>query len=158
VLKGPAAATLYGTEAARRHQRHHEKGLRQWNQYAFSVKGGNNWFKDAENRIHYNYCWAATSTRHERRGLDAVQRQRSQNENERGAVVPRQGRAQLRRERGGGTGLFRFFAAGEWNAQRGSTTPTSARSRMPERTSVTERTLRPRNERRLREEQDVDEL
>ena len=88
MLKGPAAATLYGTEAARGVINViTKKGAAGGTKYAFSVKGGNNWFKDAENRIPYNYCWAATTSdvSHERRGLDAVQREHGQERERRAA-------------------------------------------------------------------------
>jgi TonB-linked SusC/RagA family outer membrane protein len=56
ILKGPAAATLYGTEAARGVINIITKrGAASGTQYAFTVKQGSNWFQDAANRVPTNY-------------------------------------------------------------------------------------------------------
>ena len=123
VLKGPAAATLYGTEAARGVINViTKKGAAGGTKYAFTVKGGNNWFKDAEDRIPYNYCWAATTSTCRMNAADSTLYSVNmvKNENERGTPLFRDGAVRnYAANVSGGTGLFRFFAAGEWNAQQG---------------------------------------
>ncbi|HTK50737.1 MAG TPA: TonB-dependent receptor plug domain-containing protein, partial [Gemmatimonadaceae bacterium] len=57
VLKGPAAATLYGTEAARGVINIiTKKGSAGGNKFSFQAQGGTNWFQNAEGRIATNYC------------------------------------------------------------------------------------------------------
>ena len=62
VLKGPAAATLYGTEAARGVINIiTKKGAAGSTKYSFTVKQGDNWFENADGRIPTNYCNAFTN-------------------------------------------------------------------------------------------------
>ena len=56
VLKGPAAATLYGTEAARGVINILTKrGAAGTTKYTFTMKAGNSWFADSDKRIPVNY-------------------------------------------------------------------------------------------------------
>ena len=56
VLKGPSAATLYGTEAANGVINIiTKKGASGGTRYAFTVKQGSNWFQDDEHRVPTNY-------------------------------------------------------------------------------------------------------
>lgn len=123
VLKGPAAATLYGSEAARGVINViTKKGVSGGTQYAFTVKGGDNWFMNAENRIPYNYCWAVTSSSCRMSPSDSTLYSVNmvKNEQARGTPLFRNGAVHnYGANVNGGTGLFRFFASGEWNAQQG---------------------------------------
>lgn len=127
VLKGPAAATLYGTEAARGVINIiTKKGTAGSTKYAFTVKDGTNWFMDAENRIPYNYCSAATAASACRLSptdsasgtiysVNVVK-----TEAQRGTPLFRDGGVHnYGANVSGGTSLFRFFASGEFNAQQG---------------------------------------
>ncbi len=56
ILKGPAAATLYGTEAARGVINIiTKKGAPGGTRYSFTVKQGANWFSDPQGRLPVNY-------------------------------------------------------------------------------------------------------
>jgi TonB-linked SusC/RagA family outer membrane protein len=58
VLKGPAAATLYGTEAARGVINIITKrGATGQTRYTFTMKQGNQWFQNSDGRIPVNYWW-----------------------------------------------------------------------------------------------------
>ena len=72
MLKGPAAATLYGTEAARGVINIiTKKGSAGGTKYSFQVQGGNNWFQNAEGPNPHELLRAPTPTmcRLERRRL-----------------------------------------------------------------------------------------
>ncbi|HEY9228668.1 MAG TPA: TonB-dependent receptor plug domain-containing protein, partial [Gemmatimonadaceae bacterium] len=57
VLKGPAAATLYGTEAARGVINIiTRKGAAGSTKYSFSARTGANWFQNAEGRLPWNFA------------------------------------------------------------------------------------------------------
>ena len=57
ILKGPAAATLYGTEAARGVINIiTKKGAPGGTRYSFVVKQGANWFMDPQGRMPTNFC------------------------------------------------------------------------------------------------------
>ena len=122
VLKGPAAATLYGTEAARGVINIiTKKGTTGGTAYNFTVTGGQNIFQNAAGRIATNWCHVDTPAGGGQPtcdangtgpllGLNTVRRQDSL-----GAPIFRNGT--LRNYDGnvsGGTGPFRFFAAGSF--------------------------------------------
>jgi TonB-linked SusC/RagA family outer membrane protein len=118
VLKGPAAATLYGTEAARGVINIiTKKGAAGGTKYAFQVQGGSNWFQNAEGRIPTNYCVQPTPTQCVNSNsvpgpllaLNVVKQEEA-----RGTPIFRTG--DVRNYSGnvsGGSALFRFFASGE---------------------------------------------
>ena len=57
ILKGPAAATLYGTEAARGVINIiTKKGAPGGTRYSFNIKQGANWFADPQGRMPTNFC------------------------------------------------------------------------------------------------------
>ncbi len=115
VLKGPAAATLYGTEAARGVINIiTKKGAVGATRYSFTVKGGTNFFMDAEKRIATNY-WVnpADSKLY---GVNVVQTERL-----RGTPLFRDGAMRnYAANVSGGTGLVRFFASAETGDDQGA--------------------------------------
>jgi TonB-linked SusC/RagA family outer membrane protein len=125
VLKGPAAATLYGTEAARGVINIiTKKGAAGGTKYSFQAQGGSNWFQDAEGRIPTNYCVQPTPTQCVNSnavagpllGLNVVKQEEA-----RGTPIFRTG--DIRNYSGnvsGGTPLFRFFASGELSNAEGA--------------------------------------
>jgi len=125
VLKGPAAATLYGTEAARGVINIiTKKGHAGSTKYSFQVQGGNNWFHDSENRIPTNYCVLlsedecvnSNATAGELLGLNVAEQEEA-----RGTPLFRNGK--IRNYGGnvsGGSSLFRFFASGELGTNEGA--------------------------------------
>jgi TonB-linked SusC/RagA family outer membrane protein len=125
VLKGPAAATLYGTEAARGVINIiTKKGSAGSTKYSFQVQGGNNWFHDSESRIPTNYCVLLSENEcvnsnakaGELLGLNVATQ-----EEDRGTPLFRNGK--IRNYSGnvsGGTSLFRFFASGELGTNEGA--------------------------------------
>jgi TonB-linked SusC/RagA family outer membrane protein len=118
VLKGPAAATLYGTEAARGVINIITKrGTTGSTKYSFQVQGGSNWFQNAEGRIPTNYCVQPTPTTCVNSnavagpllGLNVVTQ-----ENARGQPLFRTGDIRnYAANVSGGTPTIRFFASGE---------------------------------------------
>jgi TonB-linked SusC/RagA family outer membrane protein len=110
ILKGPAAATLYGTEAARGVINIiTKKGAAGGTRYNFTIKEGANWFMNPEGRLPVNYWRDPTG---QIQSLDIVER-----ENERGTPIFQTGR--LRNyvaSVSGGTGDMRFYvSAGKEN-------------------------------------------
>jgi len=127
VLKGPAAATLYGTEAARGVINIiTKKGSSGGTTYNFTVSGGQNIFQNAAGRIATNWCHVDTPAgggtptcdangTGPLLGLNTVRRQDSL-----GTPIFRRGA--LRTYDGnvsGGVGIFRYFAAGAINSNEG---------------------------------------
>ncbi|MDB4876742.1 MAG: hypothetical protein JWM41_3188 [Gemmatimonadetes bacterium] len=114
VLKGPAASTLYGTEAARGVINIiTKKGAAGATKYAFTVKQGSNWFMDAENRIPTNY-WINPADK-QLYSVNVVKTEAA-----RGTPLFRDGGIHnYAANVSGGTPLFRFFASGEWNDNQG---------------------------------------
>ncbi len=113
ILKGPAAATLYGTEAARGVINIITKrGAASGTQYALTVKQGSNWLMDAENRVPTNY-WRDPS--------GVVQSVNVyQTEKARGTPIFRTG--QLRgysANVSGGASALRYFASADVNSDQG---------------------------------------
>lgn len=130
VLKGPAAATLYGTEAARGVVNIiTKKGAAGSNKYSFSAKSGGNWFQDAENRMPTNY-WINPATGK----LDSINFVRS--EAAHGTPLFRTGKNQgFDASVSGGSSLYRYFAAGEWSDNQGIVTQ-NARQQKSARTNL----------------------
>ncbi len=124
VLKGPAAATLYGTEAARGVINIiTKKGAAGGTKYGFVVKGGSNWFMDADTRIPTNYCNSFTNSACKLSANDttlySVNVYNTENAR-RHAAVPGCGAVRnYAANASGGTPLLRFFASGEWNDNQG---------------------------------------
>jgi TonB-linked SusC/RagA family outer membrane protein len=130
ILKGPAAATLYGTEAARGVINIiTKKGTAGGNQYAFTVKGGQQMFWNYENRVPTNY-WRNPST-----GLvESIQV--AQQELARGTPIFRKGAIHdYAGNASGGTGVLRYFVSGETNENQGAD-PTNSRQQFSGRTNL----------------------
>jgi TonB-linked SusC/RagA family outer membrane protein len=125
VLKGPAAATLYGTEAARGVINIiPKKGAAGGTKYSFQTQQGANWFQDAEGRIPTNYCVLTSSTTcvnsnttpGDLLGLNVVKQ-----EDDRGTPLFRTGDVRdYSMNVSGGTPLFRFFASGDLGQTEGA--------------------------------------
>ncbi len=128
VLKGPAAATLYGTEAARGVINIiTKKGSSGGTTYNFKVTTGQNIFQNADGRIATNWCHVHvystpdTTTSCDPNGtgqlvgLNVVRRQDSL-----GAPIFRKGLLQnYEANVSGGSGIFQYFAAGSMIANQG---------------------------------------
>ncbi|MDQ6828727.1 MAG: SusC/RagA family TonB-linked outer membrane protein [Gemmatimonadota bacterium] len=115
ILKGSAAATLYGTEAARGVINIiTKKGAVGATRYDFTVRGGNNWFMNPEGRIPTNY-WINPTT-HQIEGVNVIA-----TENARGTPVFRTGMLQSAAANvSGGAGAFRYYASGEVGRDQGA--------------------------------------
>lgn len=139
VLKGPAAATLYGTEAARGVINIiTKKGTAGQTSYDFMVRGGGNTFQDAAGRMPTNWCHIQSATSCTPTGagpllgLNTVKRQDSL-----GAPIFRTGRiTDYSGNVSGGTSIFRFFAGGSLNDDQGID-PTNAQRKTSVRTNLT---------------------
>jgi TonB-linked SusC/RagA family outer membrane protein len=116
VLKGPAAATLYGTEAARGVINIiTKKGVPGATKYTFTAKGGTSWFQNPAGRFPTNY-WTNPATG----SLLSINYVKS--EAAAGKPLFRDGGiANYAASVSGGTGIYRYFASGEWNDQDGIT-------------------------------------
>jgi TonB-linked SusC/RagA family outer membrane protein len=127
VLKGPAAATLYGTEAARGVINIiTKKGSSGGTTYNFKVTSGQNIFQNADGRIATNYCHVNTPAGGGTPtcdpngtgpilGLNVVRRQDSL-----GAPIFRKGLLQnYEANVSGGSGIFQYFAAASMIANQG---------------------------------------
>jgi TonB-linked SusC/RagA family outer membrane protein len=114
ILKGPAAATLYGTEAARGVINIiTKKGAAGSTKYTLGMKQGTDWFQDAENRIPWNYAWNPATG-----ALDSINLVRS--ERLRGTPLFRNGpHRSVDGSVSGGSSLYRFYASGEWMNRQG---------------------------------------
>ena len=117
VLKGPAAATLYGTEAARGVINIITKrGTPGSSAYNFSAQTGNMWFDDAEGRIRTNY-WLNPVTK------DVWSINMVQTEKARGTPLFRTGDTHnFSASASGGAGIYRHFIAGEYSSAEGIVT------------------------------------
>lgn len=116
VLKGPAAATLYGTEAARGVVNIITKrGASGAAKYSFTMRSGSSWFQNAVGRMPTNY-WINPATNQ----LMSINFVRS--EAAAGKPLFRTGDATSYAVNvNGGTNLYRYFASGEWNNTEGIT-------------------------------------
>jgi len=125
VLKGPAAATLYGTEAARGVINIiTKKGSAGSTKYSFQVQGGNNWVHDPEGRIPTNYCVLlsddecvnSNSKAGELLGLNVADQEEA-----RGTPLFRSGKIRnYAANVSGGSALLRFFSSGEIGTTEGA--------------------------------------
>lgn len=139
VLKGPAAATLYGTEAARGVINIiTKKGQAGGTSYQFMARGGANSFQNAGGRIATNWCHIQGPTSCKPTGtgpllgLNTVQREDSL-----GTPIFRTGRiADYSGSVDGGSTLFRFFASAALNNDEG-VDPTNAQRKANFRTNLT---------------------
>jgi TonB-linked SusC/RagA family outer membrane protein len=138
VLKGPAAATLYGTEAARGVINIiTKKGAVGQTSYQFTGRVGNNVFQNAAGRIATNWCHIEGPTSCVPNGtgpllgLNTVKRQDSL-----GAPIFRTGRiTDYDGNVSGGSGALRFFAAGTFNNDEG-VDPTNQQRKINVRTNL----------------------
>jgi TonB-linked SusC/RagA family outer membrane protein len=130
VLKGPAAATLYGTEAARGVINIiTKKGAAGDTKYAFTAKGGTSWFQNATGRIPTNY-WLNPATGN----ITSINLVRTEAAN--GTPLFRDGGiANYAASVSGGTGVYKYFASGEWNNAEGITVQ-NARTQKSARTNL----------------------
>jgi TonB-linked SusC/RagA family outer membrane protein len=114
ILKGPAAATLYGTEAARGVINIiTKKGAPGGARYTFNIKQGANWFMDPEGRMPTNWWKAPDNSIH---SINLIV-----SENERGTPVFRTG--DLKSYGGsisGGSDVVRYYMAGDWDKEEGA--------------------------------------
>ncbi len=117
VLKGPAAATLYGTEAARGViniiTKHGTPGATKYN---FSVQSGPSWFQDAAGRFQTNY-WLNPVT-DSLWSLNGVKEYAAMGK----SLFTTGGTNNYSANASGGSGIFRYFVSGEWNAATGIVT------------------------------------
>lgn len=109
VLKGPAAATLYGTEAARGVINIiTKKGAVGATKYTFTASDGANWFQNAAGRMPTNYWISPTDNK-----VHTINFVKS--EDSAGHPLFRDGANKgYDGSVSGGSGLFRYFAAGQW--------------------------------------------
>lgn len=110
VLKGPAASTLYGTEAARGVINIITKrGDQGAPKYTFTAQKGNQWFKDAAGRMRTNY-WMPPGTD----SLWSINFVKSEDAN--GTPLFRTGDIMnYSASASGGAGAYRHFVSGEWS-------------------------------------------
>ena len=115
ILKGPAAATLYGTEAARGVINIiTKKGASSGTNYAFTVKRGQQMFWNNEGRMPVNY-WRDTLT-NQVVSVDVVDA-----EIKRGTPIFRKGAIEgYTANVSGGAGLLRYFASGDISNEEGA--------------------------------------
>jgi TonB-linked SusC/RagA family outer membrane protein len=129
ILKGPAAATLYGTEAARGVINIiTKKGTAEGTRYSFTVRQGANWFMDPEHRVPTNYWRDPTGV------IQSVNVIRT--EDARGTPVFRTG--QLTDYSGnvrGGAGPFHYFASAGLSSDEGAE-PNNFRRQFNARTNL----------------------
>jgi TonB-linked SusC/RagA family outer membrane protein len=114
IIKGPAAATLYGTEAANGViqiiTRQGREGAPQWN---MTVRQGANWFRNAEGRVPTNY-WRSVDTG-EIHSINFAQMER-----ERGTPLWRTGHLQnYNLSLSGGTAEVRYHISGFMDVEEG---------------------------------------
>jgi TonB-linked SusC/RagA family outer membrane protein len=114
VLKGPAAATLYGTEAARGVINIITKrGTPGSSAYNFSAQSGSMWFDDAADRIRTNY-WLNPVTK-EVWSINMVETEKA-----RGTPLFRTGDTHsFAANASGGAGIYRHFVGGEFSQAQG---------------------------------------
>jgi TonB-dependent SusC/RagA subfamily outer membrane receptor len=130
VLKGPAAATLYGTEAARGVINIiTKKGAPGSTRFNVTAKRGENRFQNAEGRIPWNYGINPLTGK-----LDSINLVKS--ERERGTPLFRNGMNDAYDMNiSGGSALYRFFVSGEWSNNEGIVT-SNARTQKSARTNL----------------------
>lgn len=129
ILKGPAAATLYGTEAARGVINIiTKKGSATGTRYSFTLKQGTNYFQNALGRTPTNY-WRDPSGQIQSVNVIAT-------ENARGTPVYRMGKTgDYSADMSGGAGVVRYYAAAGVIGDEGAD-PTNARHQFNARTNL----------------------
>ena len=114
IIKGPAAATLYGTEASNGviHiiTKRGREGSAAWN---MTVRQGANWFQNSVGRTPTNY-WRNPATNQ----VESLNMARS--EKERGTPLYRTGHLQnYSLSLSGGSAEVRYYVAGDWDSEEG---------------------------------------
>jgi TonB-linked SusC/RagA family outer membrane protein len=129
ILKGPAAATLYGTEAARGVINIiTKKGASAGTHYAFTVKQGANWFMNDEGRVPTNYWRDPSGTV---QSVNVVKTEKA-----RGTPIFRTGRLQSYSVNvSGGANALRYFASSDVNGDQGAE-PNNERRQFSGRTNL----------------------
>jgi TonB-dependent SusC/RagA subfamily outer membrane receptor len=129
ILKGPAAATLYGTEAARGVINIiTKKGANEGTRYGFTFKQGANWFANPEGRVPTNY-WRDPSGNIQ--SINVVQ-----TEDARGTPIFRTGTLQnWEANVSGGAGALRYFASAGKMSDEGAE-PNNFRNQFSARTNL----------------------
>ena len=117
VIKGPAAATLYGTEASNGViQIITKKGTAGAARFDLTVREGAQWFQNPEGRIAPNYGVVDNGSG----GLDTVSLDIVDLENQRGHPIFRTGQTQeYNLSVSGGSPLFRYYIGGAMNRDEG---------------------------------------
>jgi TonB-linked SusC/RagA family outer membrane protein len=115
ILKGPAAATLYGTEAARGVINIiTKKGSPGGARFTFDIRQGANWFMDPEGRMPTNY-WRNPANN------EVVPLNLVESENARGTPIFRTGHVQgYTASVAGGTQDVRYYVAGDIDHEEGA--------------------------------------
>jgi len=131
IIKGPAAATLYGTEAANGViqiiTKRGAQGTPEWN---LSVRQGANWFNNAIDRVPTNY-WRNTNTN----TVESINF--AATEAARGTPLWRTGHVQnYNLSLSGGSADFRYHISGNWDAEEGAD-PNNSVSRRGARANLT---------------------
>lgn len=129
ILKGPAAATLYGTEAARGVINIiTKKGAAEGTQYSFTIRQGANWFMNPEGRVPTNY-WRDPSGNIQ--SVNVVQ-----TEDARGTPIFRTGEMQdWDANVSGGAGTLRYFVSAGKGTNQGAE-PNNGRDQFNARTNL----------------------
>jgi len=124
VLKGPAAATLYGTEAARGVINILTKrGAAGSTKYTFTLKQGNNWFDNSDKRIPINYWYNPADSTVWSVHLPTTEAARGT------PLFKNAPNSSYSASVSGGTGTYRYYAAGDISAAEGITTQNSRTSK-----------------------------
>jgi TonB-linked SusC/RagA family outer membrane protein len=115
ILKGPAAATLYGTEAARGVINIiTKKGTPGGARFTFDIRQGANWFMDPEGRMPTNY-WRNPANN------EVVPLNLVVSENQRGTPIFRTGHVQgYTASVAGGTQDVRYYVSGDLDREQGA--------------------------------------
>jgi TonB-linked SusC/RagA family outer membrane protein len=129
ILKGPAAATLYGTEASRGVINViTKKGTTSGTHYNLSIRQGAQWFHDPEGRLPVNY-WRDTLG--QLRSIDVYEREKA-----RGNELFRTGHMQgYTASVGGGSANVRYYVSGDLDRDQGID-PTNDRDQFSGRANV----------------------
>lgn len=129
ILKGPAAATLYGTEASNGVINIiTKKGSATGTRYTFTAREGGNWFQNALGRTPTNYWLDPTG---QIQSVDVVK-----TENARGTPIWRTGKiGDYTADMSGGAGTVRYYASAGLIGDQGAD-PTNARRQFSGRTNL----------------------
>lgn len=129
ILKGPAAATLYGTEASNGVINIiTKKGSATGTRYSFTAREGANWFQNALGRTPTNYWMDPTGTI---QSVNVVA-----TENARGTPIWRTGKiGDYSADMSGGAGTLRYYAAAGLIGDQGAD-PTNAKRQFSGRTNL----------------------